>query len=156
MRYYSIPETESILPKTSTVEMHLILREQGLPVRSPYAILMTHKLQFSGWDAKHRKIFLKQDPETVVHQCNLVMQLLILWKPEQLAEDDDEGLSNCSNVVEQCPQVVDQQIGIQVTDVILTNVQEHNGGMTSQRWLKLAVDVSTVVTESHSGTASTE
>jgi len=30
--------------------MHLILREQGPSVRSPYSILMTHKLQFCGWD----------------------------------------------------------------------------------------------------------
>jgi len=151
MRSYGIPDTESILPKTPTVEMHLILHEQGPPVRSPYAILMTHKLQFSRWDAKHRMTVLNQDLETMVHLCNLVMQLLILWKPEPLAEDDDTRLSDCSNV-----QVVDQRIGIQVTDVIVANVQEHNGGTTSQSWLKLAVDPSTVVAESHGGTALTE
>jgi len=52
--------------------------------------------------------------------------------------------------------MVNQRIGIQVTDVVLANMQEHNGGMISESWLKLSVDPSTINTESHSGTASTE
>ena len=124
----------------------------------------------AGWDSRHN-----QGLETVVHPCDLVLQLLIRWKPEQLADNDDAWVGNCSDVLDQhpqlvdnddvwvgnCsdvldqrPQLVDQHIGFQVTDVVLANVQKHNDGGTSKSWLKLAVDPPTVIIESHSGTTS--
>jgi len=47
----------------------------------------------------------------------------------------------------------EQHISIQVTDVVLANVQEYNGRTTSQSWLKVAIDSRTVATVTHGGTA---
>ena len=101
---------------------------------------MPQKLQLSGRICRHRITLFNQHLEMVVHPCDLVLQLLICCKPDQLADSDESRLSNCSNVLDLCPQVVDRCIGIHVTDVILTNVQEH-----IQSWLKLAVDPPAVI-----------
>jgi len=84
-----------------------------------WTILMAQKLQFSGRHSRHRLALFDQDLETVVHPYSLVLQLLILCKADQLAENDDVWLSDCSDVLEHHPQVVDQRIDIQVTNVIL-------------------------------------
>ena len=67
-----------------------------------------------------------QDLGTVVHPYSLVLQLFILWKADQLAENDDVWLSNCSDVLKHHQPVVDERIDNKVMDVIVTNVQEHN------------------------------
>ena len=84
------------------------------------------------------------------------MVILICWKPQQLTEDDHTWMSDCSDILHQHPQMIDQRFGIQVKDVVLTNVQEHNGWTTSQSWLELAVNPSIIVSESHGGTTSAE
>jgi len=59
---------------------------------------MAQKLQFSGRHSRHRpRPLFNQDLETVVHPYNLLLQLLILWKADQLAENDDVWLSDCSD-----------------------------------------------------------
>jgi len=62
----------------------------------PYTILMSQKLQLRGWDSRHWVALFNQGLETVVHSCDLVLQLLIHWKPEQLADNDDAWVGNCS------------------------------------------------------------
>ena len=103
------------------------------------------KLQLSGRHSRHRMALSNQLLETVVHRGDLVLQLLMCCKPDQLADNDELWLSNCSDVLNQCPQVVDCCIGIHVTDVIFASVQEHSVGTTFQSWLKLAVDPPAVV-----------
>jgi len=48
----------------------------------------------------------------------------------------------------------EQHISIQVTDVVLANMEEYNGRTTSQSLLKLTIDPRTVATVLHGGTAS--
>ena len=127
--------------------MHIILCEQGLSDWSLDAILMVQKLQLSGWDSRHRMALFNQHLDTVVHPCDLTLQLLILWKPEQLADYDHSRVSDCSNVLEQRPQVVDQHQSDGCPS------RQFPGTQWWDNIPELAVDAPTVVTESHSGTA---